>query len=210
MSLKTDIAGWDEKPSDDIRRIYQRYSRRPSFGSNVVALLSDPLLQSGATWLLKHHLATGWSDISSADITAIYESLPAIEGWQARLHVLQSIRYLPIPESHASVVERFAQNAVFDTVKFVRAWGYDAWHQLAVQHPDYRQHVAHMLADALASETAASVKVRIRKALDAGFYLLFGAQSRGRPATVAARSISGIYRIAIHPPEAASAAAFSC
>lgn len=168
MSLETDIAGWGGA-SQDILRIYKRHCGRPSFGSDVVALLDQRSLERGATWLLKHHLETGSTDIQPADVDAVCSRLPDIDHWEARLHILQSIEHLPIPRPHLPKIEQFLREAVADDVKFVRAWGYHGWHQLAVQHPTYREQVSKILADALTSETAPSVKVRIRKALAAGF-----------------------------------------
>jgi hypothetical protein len=50
--------------------------------------------------------------------------------------------------------------------KFVRAWAYSGLHQLALDHPAYREQARAVLEAAKRSETAASVKVRLRKALE--------------------------------------------
>lgn len=169
MTLEADIAAWDFKSSDDIGRIYRRYSVRPSLGAQLAVLISEHTLERGASWLLKHHLETGWPDITPTDIATIYDLLPDLEHWEARLHFLQCIPHLPIPGSHVKPLEQFLRDAVSDKVKFVRAWGYNGWHQLGIQYPGYRPQVIELLETARASETAPSVKVRVRKALEAGF-----------------------------------------
>lgn len=169
MTLEAAIAAWDLKSSNDIGRIYRQYSVKPSFGTALTALIGERALERGASWLLKHHLETGWLDITPANVSTIYGSLNDLEHWEARLHLLQCIPHLPIPRSHVKPLERFLRNAISDEVKFVRAWGYNGWHQLGIQHAEYQPQVVEILERAKASETAPSVKVRIRKALETGF-----------------------------------------
>jgi len=56
-----------------------------------------------------------------------------------------------------------------DEAKFVRAWAYGGFRELAAQHPKYQPEVSRTLEGALATETAASVLVQIRRARKRGF-----------------------------------------
>ena len=169
MSLKDEIAAWDLKSKDAICAVYDRHAGVPGFAGEIIAFFDDPALQAGATWLLKHHFDEGGDGIGEPLSLAVFERLPVLEGWPARLHVLQCLDRMPIPASMMRQTERFLCDCLKDDVKFVRAWAYNGLHRLAEQYPQFQVEATQTLENALVTETAGSVLARVRRALKTGF-----------------------------------------
>ncbi len=55
-----------------------------------------------------------------------------------------------------------------DDNKFVRAWAYNGFYELAKQYPEYRTEAGQLFEMALRDE-AASVKARVRNVMKQGF-----------------------------------------
>lgn len=167
MTLKTDIKAWDGKSAIVMGRVYDRHVERPSFLAEVVSVISDESLQDGATWLLKHHLERE-SPLDAAQAKEVFQTLPKISNWGAKLHILQSLRWMPIPTRYKKKLEAFLRACLQAENKFVRAWAYSGFYELAKQHPEYRLEAQRLCEQAVNSE-AASVKARIRNILAKGF-----------------------------------------
>lgn len=168
MELEQEIASWNKKSADDILEIYGRHASSPSFIPDLIPLIAQEATQSGATWLLKQYFEDG-NRLAQADINTVYQSLPQLEEWEAKLHILQSIPYMPIPASEAARVHSFLHQCVTDTKKFVRAWAYNGFDELATQHQEFAAETEQLLESALQDE-ATSVKARVRNILkDARF-----------------------------------------
>ncbi len=167
MDLALDIANWDGKSADEIRAIYETYQGHKDFVSHSVKLLKQTKYQTGATWLLKRHLEQG-RVLDAQAIKSIYNALSGLEHWQARLHVLQCVPRMPIPQSSRLRVEKFLRTCLIDDVKFVRAWAYFGFYELALQYPQHQKEAMQILELGLRDEPA-SVQARIRKALQSGF-----------------------------------------
>lgn len=167
MGIKQEIINWDGKSSHDITAIYDLYSKQDLFSSKLIEFTQQPELQKGATWLLKHHLECGWK-IPTKEITKIYKLLPNLEHWEAKLHILQCIPYMPINKTSNKHVELFLRKCLLDNNKFVRAWAYNGFYLLSVQHPTYQQETQQLFELAMKDE-AASVKARIRNIMKKGF-----------------------------------------
>ena len=163
MTLAADLSAWDGKSAADILSLYHQHAASPSFINDLLSACSKPHLQSGATWLLKHHLEQGVS-LDADIIEQLYAQLPLFESWQAKLHILQSIPFMPIPATQKNQVEAFLRSCLIDTNKFVRAWAYNGFHELSLQHPEYREESRQFLDMALRDE-APSVKARVRNIL---------------------------------------------
>ena len=162
-NLKKVLLEWDGKSRDDITAIYFDFCESPDFTNSIITPIQDADLQNGATWLLKKHLELGES-LSTPQVEQIYTSLTKLNHWEAKLHVLQSICYLSITTKQKNSVESFLRTCLTDKNKFVRAWTYNGFYELARHHPEYKNEVDAMLAEALEKE-AASVKARIRNIL---------------------------------------------
>ncbi len=167
MNIKDEIAGWDGKSADDMARVYDRHCRATSFVSNLLQLSRQPDLQNGVTWLLKRHLDHE-AELQPAEVDSVCRLLAQLQPWQARLHMLQCFARLRIPVAHKSRVEVFIRQCLEEDAKFVRAWAYSAFYELAVQYPEFQPEAEPLLAAALQNEPA-SVQARIRTVLRRGF-----------------------------------------
>ena len=76
--------------------------------------------------------------------------------------------YLPVAEGQRVQVEAFLRQALVSEQKFVRAWAYDGFYQLAKQYPEYQQEAMSFFAMAMDDEVA-SVKARVRNIIKQGF-----------------------------------------
>ena len=62
----------------------------------------------------------------------------------------------------------FLRNCLVDNNKFVRAWAYNGFYELAVQYPEYEKETKQFFEMAMRDE-APSVKSRIRNIMKKGF-----------------------------------------
>ncbi|MEO0996716.1 MAG: hypothetical protein AAFX58_04280 [Pseudomonadota bacterium] len=163
MTLRADVAAWDGKSKPAIEAVFVRYGGRASFMHDLVELSAEASLQSGATWLLKRALSAGrkLDEHTSAELVG---RLPALEVWEAQLHVLQCLPLLRIPAGSRQTAEHFVR-ACFDSPKtFVRAWAYSGFYELARRFEELRPE-AQKLAEAALDATEASVRARMRQTL---------------------------------------------
>lgn len=168
-TLKADIDLWDGKSKDAIARVYQKHGGRADFLADVIALIAAEPTQIGATWLLKHYFDEGGPPLDATQAKAVYAKIGSLVHWEAKLHVLQCMEHMPIPKGQVKPVEKFLRVCLAGEAKFVRAWAYSGFHELARQHPEFRPEASRILADALETETAGSVLARIRRKVQQGF-----------------------------------------
>lgn len=116
---------------------------------------------------MKKHLESNHS-LSRAEIAIIYRLAPNLHALEAKLHILQSMAYMPVGEQEKQGVEVFLRNCLISDNKFVRAWAYNGFYELALQYPEYKAEVKNFLSMAMKDE-AASVKARVRNILKRGF-----------------------------------------
>jgi len=160
MNLQQEIANWDEKLVEDLEAIYERHSTETGLGAELVPLLKDPSVQQGASWILKRHLEQGCV-LKAAELRSFFQTLPVLEDWQTKLHLLQSLPFLTIEKQRLKYLEPFLRACLDEKNKFVRAWAYNGFYELALQHPKYQTEVDQLLEQAMQDE-AASVKARVR------------------------------------------------
>ncbi|MEO1160828.1 MAG: hypothetical protein AAFW74_10315 [Pseudomonadota bacterium] len=169
MSLERELGQWNRKSKDFISGLFDRYHDRPGFLTGLAGMLDDPQLQSGATWLLKHHFDEGGEPFEQDLVAAIYRKTPALIHWDARLHILQCMAQMPVPEPEMRTVESFVRHCLTDDARFVRAWAYSGLCELARRFPEFQTEAARVLNEALSHETAGSVLSRVRRELKRGF-----------------------------------------
>ncbi len=168
MSLRSDIAAWDTKSAKAMTKVYAAHSRRASFVRELVGFMQEEELQTGCTWLLKHHFEQVGADLDAKQTRDFFRYLAGLVPWEARLHALQCLPFLTIPSGSAKKLSDFLEDCVMDEAKFVRAWAYGGFGELAAQHPRSQPEVWRRLEAAMEAETAASVRVQIRRALERG------------------------------------------
>jgi antirestriction protein ArdC len=169
MSMKYEIGAWDYKTMPVIRSVYGNFSKRPTFVKELVHLMGGVKTEVGASWLLKHHLDNQGEGLTEQLIDDLYAQINGLTHWGARLHILQCMSRMPIPEKHLDSVEEFLGVGTEDTNKFVRAWTYAGIHALATQHASYREEATEMIEEAALADGAASVRARCHKLLEQGF-----------------------------------------
>ena len=163
MTLLEEIASWDNKSATVLQSTYERHSDREDFLATILEHIADVELQRAATWLLKRHLEVG-NSLSPGGSRAILGVLSDQEHWESKLHILQCLPYLDIPEDESAGLEQFLDSCLESDYKFLRAWAYNGFNELSLRFPRYREEVNRMLARASESE-AASVRARIRNIL---------------------------------------------
>lgn len=167
MSLEQDIRGWDGKSTDAIARVFEKHHGSPDVAGRLVHLASDPELERGTTWLLKRGLESGRFGLDAGSIEAFYQLFAKVGDWGAGLHLMQCVPHVPIPKSAAASVASLLDRSLTDRRAIVRAWAYWGYHELVLVAPRYREEAEALLLDAAESEAAASVRVRVRRALEA-------------------------------------------
>ena len=163
MTLLDEIASWDNKSVATLQSTYNRHGGNGDFLATILEHIADVELQRAATWLLKRHFEAG-NSLSRGDSRAILGKLSDQEHWESKLHILQCLPYLDIPEDQNIGVERFLDSCLESDNKFLRAWAYNGFNELALRFPRYREEVNLMLTQANQTE-AASVRARIRNIL---------------------------------------------
>ncbi len=159
-NLTTDLGAWDGKSAAVLQSMYERHSADADFLPTILAHLGDVNLQRAATWLLKRHLELG-NSLSADACRTVLGSLAFQQHWESRLHLLQCLPLLSVAEEDRDDLKTFLDACVRSDQKFVRAWAYNGFNELALRFPQYREAVDQMLARASESE-AASVRARIR------------------------------------------------
>ena len=159
-TLSEEIASWDGKSAAVLQSTYERHSADEGFVATILAHLSDVGYQRVATWLLKRHLEAG-NSLSVAASRAVFGRLSVQQHWESKLHILQCLPYLDIPEDGIASLEQFLDACLGSERKFVRAWAYNGFNELALRFPRYQDEVDRMLVRAGETESA-SVRARIR------------------------------------------------
>ena len=167
MSIEQEISAWDGKSASDIQAVYDRYHTESNFAETIIRLSLTRTHEKGATWLLKAWLEAG-SMLEKHQISKIYGSLNQLEHWEARLHVLQSIPFMPVADTNKNNVYSFLRLTLTDQNKFVRAWSYNGFYELSRQHPEYIVETKQYFEMAMRDE-APSVKARIRNIVKKSF-----------------------------------------
>lgn len=167
MCIEQDIAAWDGKSSADIKAVYDAHHSAANFSDKVTALLFTPPYEKGATWLLKAWLEAG-NRLEPFQIAEIYRSLNQLQQWEGKLHLLQSIPFMPIAATECKYLYDFLRHTLTDQNKFVRAWSYNGFFELSRQHSEYLNETKQFFQMAIRDE-APSVKARIRNIMKTGF-----------------------------------------
>lgn len=167
MSLERDLDAWDGTSSDALQATFDRHQDSPSFLRDLIRHAGSVDREAGATWLIKRWVETS-EGIVSAQAEQLLTVIPMLEGWEAKLHILQCLPHVAIPASCRDVVESFTRECLHAENKFVRAWAYGGFYELARHFPQYRDEAESLMERGRAEEPA-SVRARIRRATARGF-----------------------------------------
>lgn len=141
----------------------------PGYRDALISMVDDkePMVASGATWLLKSCLEKGGA-LSARQTAALIAALPSGEGkrWSAALHLCQCVRYLTLTDAgskaEAETLWAWLAPLLHHTRPFVRAWSLDALAHLARAHDERRADFEAALQRA-SDDEAASVRARARQ-----------------------------------------------
>jgi hypothetical protein len=161
MSLKEELAGIDGD-SGSLELFLVRHRSTRSFVNQLVLLIGpdEPKLQIKATALLKR-LAESGTKFTTQQLTAIFDSLAEVTHWEAKLHLCQMLQHLKIPNGSETKVVWFLERCLSEENKFLRAWAYNGFYELAKQRHEYYDYAIEQLARAH-KEKSAAVKARLR------------------------------------------------
>jgi len=162
-AFEKELAAWDGKSTDDLTAFYRAHHGAPGFNFALIDLLSHPELQKGATWLLKHHLEED-GEIGGKNRDRLFHAFASFEDWETKLHALQCLPFLKIPEGQQEPLASFLRDSLKSDNKFVRAWAYSGFHTLSSQFSRYEEEANLLIKRAMESEDA-SVKARLRRVL---------------------------------------------
>lgn len=167
MALLQDLSFWDGRSVDDILEIYERHKSSDRFLADVLSLIVERIEENGATWLLKHHFEQG-GRLDTSQVNRIYRILPKLTDWEARLHILQCIGYMPVDKANFSQVDAFVRKGLSGDHKLIRAWSYSGFYELAVAFPELQKEAKALFEKALIDESSAVV-ARIKNLQKKGF-----------------------------------------
>ena len=160
MSLRNELLD-----SHDAAALEDLLSRNPAthlLVRSLVALVGDDdeTVQTRATWMLKR-LAENHVNLKAAHLIALFGSVSELTSWISKLHVCQMLQQVNIPEESTGSVAWLLERNLMDENRFLRAWSYSGFYELAKQHPKYIDYALEQLKRG-ETEKAASVKARIR------------------------------------------------
>lgn len=157
--LAAALSNYDGKSAQDIEAIYQDFHKQEDLTETLMILIDDSPLGKAASWCLKRHLSDRVDLLPQ--LTA---KLSQLRDWETVLHMLQCFPYFRFSAPERTALENFVRSSLDSPNKFVRAWAYNGFHELALQFPEYAEEAESLLLKALEQE-APSVKARIRKIL---------------------------------------------
>jgi len=162
MTIREQLRGFDGKHGDVIERILSEYRSPKSPINELVLLVADEEenIQIGATWLVKRLAETG-ARFNKKQLIALFDLMPELDNWVTKLHLCQILQYVEIPDESKKKVAWFLEQNLMGKNKFVRAWSYNGFYELAKQHREYRDKAMEHL-DRGEAEQAASIKARLR------------------------------------------------
>lgn len=163
MSLRDELELFDGRHTDVLERILSRPRQANSLIRDMVLLVTDKeqKIQTGATWLLKR-LAENHVPFKTEHLIALFGSLSELTHWTSKLHICQMLPHVTIPAGSERTLVWFLERNLFDENKFLRAWSYNGFWELARQHPEYVDDAMEQIERG-ETDKAASVKARIRK-----------------------------------------------
>lgn len=158
MSLRSELL--DSPDAAALEDLLSRHPATHSLVRRLVALVGDETVQEQATWMLKR-LAENHVNLKTSHLIALFGSASELSTWLSKLHVCQMLQHVVIPEESTGSVAWMLERNLMDENRFLRAWSYNGFYELAKQHPKYIDYAMEQLERA-ETEQAASVKARIR------------------------------------------------
>lgn len=157
------LAGLNGADATTLRAASERLVATEPSAVALAERLGERDLERAASWMLKHWIDSRRVAITKALAVRITERAVLCGDWEARLHVLQMAGHIDFSAVAVEGFARFLNECVADERRITRAWAYDACDHLAHQVPAYRPHVLGVLERAEQTETAGSIRARLRR-----------------------------------------------
>lgn len=163
--LKEWYLQWDGTHTDYLKNLYREYRDDPSFIPATLALLeTEEAVEVPSSWVLKHHVDQG-EMLSSDQVAQLVKILDGLSFWESQLHLLQIIPNVSLTTAHAEHLEPSIRPFLFADKKFVKAAAFTAYFEIVILIPEL-QHEFRLICEDALERASASVKVRIRRALN--------------------------------------------
>ena len=162
-SVAAAIAVFDGKGTDNLESVASQVDATPEVLQSLCDFTcsEESRIQSAASWLLRRYSQAG-ATLSSKQTEQLLRVLTRDSHWEARLHVLQMMGDLALPQARPDKLWRALVEQTNDDNKFIRAWSCYGLAVIADQHPPYQERALTLLAAGEQNE-AASVRARIRR-----------------------------------------------
>ncbi|HZS43681.1 MAG TPA: hypothetical protein VFC63_01150 [Blastocatellia bacterium] len=162
MPLRDEISRFDGRHVNVLEDVLASHRATDAFLSNLVILAGDeePNVQTSATWLLKK-LVESDVKLKKKHLIALFDSVSELNHWLPKLHICQMLEHLSIPAESKRNLKWFLEQNLEDSNKFLRAWTYNGFFQLAKQHREYFDYAMEQI-DRGDLEEAKSIRARIR------------------------------------------------
>ncbi|HKS08555.1 MAG TPA: hypothetical protein VJS13_03350 [Pyrinomonadaceae bacterium] len=127
----------------------------------VLLLTADEARNHRQVTALLKRLAEKEVRFTSEQRRAIFDALAEVKDWESKLNLCQMLQHVRIPKGSQGNVAWFLERCLAEPNKFLRAWAYSGFYELAKQYREYRQLALNHL-DRGEREQSAAVKARIR------------------------------------------------
>ncbi|WP_420334731.1 hypothetical protein [Roseibium sp.] len=164
--LEHTLSGWNGKATQPLKTAYETLRTEPDLVDLLIDLSENQSCERGATWLLKYAFDRDPPTFSNAQSAQHLAGISGFSHWETRLHFLQYLERLTIPDDAEAPLLDFILDALAAENRFLRAWAYFGLALHSERFPAHRDQAIDRLNEAMARETAGSVTVRIRKALE--------------------------------------------
>ncbi|MCG8490407.1 MAG: hypothetical protein MI743_02225 [Sneathiellales bacterium] len=162
--LKKALENRDNKSTEELEALYSEFSIHSGFLSSLITFSQSRDLQKEATWLLKYYLEKNRKKSASFPYQDYSRCISALDHWEARLHVLQSLDFFPKEFLLKEDLLPLLREGIRSENKFLRAWSYYGFALLASAHHDLLQETRDILEFANKTETAGSINARLKHA----------------------------------------------
>lgn len=164
--LRRRLQGFDGRAISLLGEAEAACRGEPGYVDALATMVDDrePMVASGATWLLKSLLEKGGA-LSAPQTQALIAALPQeTQGahWSTALHLCQCMAYLDLTSANATSLWLWVEPLLTHTRPFLRAWSLDALAHLAKAHEAHRADFEAALK-AASGDAAASVRARARR-----------------------------------------------
>ena len=167
-ALDTLLDQYDGKNIDLLVRISDDWPPNQKLLQHLVSFAetAEGVALVAATCLLKRYQERG-AQFPEPLAVRLLELLGAVDPWESKLHLLQMLPVLPIPEPCAAQLKASLMGWTLHRNLFLRSWAYTGLHRLVSLYPKYRPQIGGVL-DRANTEESASVRARLRQLPDLG------------------------------------------